>query len=181
MTEPETAPRDAKAEETRRRICAAVVACLDDSGYAETSIGRVQARAGVSRGALTHHFPTKQALMAETAMRLLAVAVSPLRNRGTAPVDQLLTSTWKTIVNTAEGRAFVEILVACRTDSALDAVVAEALRQWDEDVSQAVERAYRGEADGDAALLWSICRAFIRGLLIHERFVRDPERLSAMM
>lgn len=172
-----------RGAEMRRRICAAVVACLDEFGYAETSIGRVQARAGVSRGALTHHFPTKQALMAETALRLLDAASSPLRSRAPEPVDRMLAESWDRIVNRPEGRAFVEILFACRTDAALNEALEHKLHEWDAEISRQIDALYRGagpEAD-DAALLWSIARAFIRGLLIHERFVRDPAHLSRMM
>ena len=180
MAKPEEAP--SRGEEARRRICAAVVASLDQSGYAETTIGLVQARAGVSRGALTHHFPTKQALMAETARRLLDAAARPLRNREAAAVETLLRTSWSAIVNTPEGRAMVEILVACRTDAALDAALQDALRAWDREVSGEIEALYAGaEGDGDAALLWSVARAFIRGLLIHERFVENPATLKAMM
>lgn len=168
---------------TRARICAAVVACLDEVGYAETSIGRVQSRANVSRGALTHHFPTKQALMAETALRLLDAASRPLRDRAPEPVDSMLAESWDRIVNRPEGRAFVEILFACRTDTALKEALEGKLHDWDTGISRKIDALYRGagaEAD-DAALLWSIARAFIRGLLIHERFVRDPAHLSRMM
>jgi AcrR family transcriptional regulator len=172
-----------KAEEMKRRICAAVVVCLDEVGYAETSIGRVQTSAGVSRGALTHHFPTKQALMAETATRLLSNAMRPLRQSGPQPIAALLTASWQTIVNTAEGRAFLEILVACRTDADLHEVLSADLARWDASVAADMNAAYQGsrpEAD-DAALLWSIARAFIRGLLIHERFVDDKAMLTRMM
>lgn len=172
-----------RGEDMRRRICAAVVACLDEQGYAETSIGRVQARAGVSRGALTHHFPSKQALMAETATRLLDAATIPLKQRTAQKADEMLMRSWERIVNTPEGRAFVEILFACRTDPALNAALEGKLFEWDAQVSREIDALYVGagpEAD-DAALLWSMARAFIRGLLIHERFVRDPAHLRRMM
>ncbi|MEO1611036.1 MAG: helix-turn-helix domain-containing protein [Pseudomonadota bacterium] len=172
---------EVRGEDMQRRICAAVVTCLDEVGYAETSIGRVQARAEVSRGALTHHFPTKQALMAETATRLLDAATAPLTKRAPQPVDEMLAQSWERIVNRAEGRAFVEILFACRTDADLNAALEAKLFAWDAEVSAAVEALYEGAEADDAALLWSIARAFIRGLLIHERFVREPAHLRRML
>ncbi|MCY6382473.1 TetR/AcrR family transcriptional regulator [Hoeflea prorocentri] len=178
-----------KAEAMKRRICSAVVACLDECGYAEISINRIQERASVSRGALTHHFPTKQALVAETCMRLLHAAMRPVhavRDDGESrPVaaDDLLTGSWNDIVNTPEGRAFVEILVACRTDRDLYNVLCEDLLAWDAESAAAVSELYRGSGadEDDAALLWSICRTFLRGLLMHERFVSDPAYLNRMM
>ncbi|MCP4319298.1 MAG: TetR/AcrR family transcriptional regulator [Hyphomicrobiales bacterium] len=182
--------KEIKAEAMKRRICAAVVACLDELGYAETSINRIQERAGVSRGALTHHFPTKQALVAETAMRMLHAAMRPMHEdkkggqvRPAVPAEQLLNNSWKHIVNKAEGRAFVEVIVACRTDRRLYDVLADDLQQWDADSSSAISALYRGsdDAEDDAALLWSISRTFFRGLLTHERFVSDPAYLARMM
>jgi len=197
MSDTATTPRPAKvskkeikAEAMKRRICAAVVSCLDELGYAETSINRIQQRAGVSRGALTHHFPTKQALVAETAMRMLRAAIRPMhaersggKNAPAVPAAQLLSNSWKQVVNTAEGRAFVEIIVACRTDRALYDVLAEDLQQWDADSAATISALYRGSqgALDDAALLWSISRTFFRGLLTHERFVSDPAYLARMM
>lgn len=165
----------------KRRLCAAVVACIDQSGYADTSIMAVQAHAGVSRGALTHHFPSKQALMAETALRLLSNASTM---RGVADdTRELLMHSWTRIANTPEGRAFVEILIACRTDAPLRAALADDLAKWDEDRAAAANALYRGSAPepDDAALLWSICRAFIRGMIAHERFTSDPAYLERMM
>lgn len=173
-------PND-RAEAMKRRLCAAVVACIDRNGYADTSINAVQAEAGVSRGALTHHFPTKQALMAETALRLLANA-STMTDRA-EPTVELLLQSWTRIANTAAGRAFMEILIACRTDAPLREALAGDLAAWDEDRAAAAIAYYNGsgpEAD-DAALLWSICRAFTRGMIAHERFTSDPEYLQRMM
>lgn len=55
---------------TRARVLRAAVDALVELGYAATTTGEVQARAGVSRGALTHHFPTRASLML-AAMDLL--------------------------------------------------------------------------------------------------------------
>ena len=185
QTQARQSKKDLKAEAMKRRICAAVVSCLDEFGYAEASINRIQARAGVSRGALTHHFPTKQALVAETAMRLLQAALKPIQMpRGAAmPAEALLKESWRKVVNTPEGRAFVEIIVACRTDRALYHVLADDLHAWNEESALSASKLYRGSGpdEDDAALLWSICRTFIRGLVIHERFVSDPAHLARMM
>jgi AcrR family transcriptional regulator len=48
---------------TRAALVAATVECLVELGYARTTTQEVQHRAGVSRGALTHHFATKAELV----------------------------------------------------------------------------------------------------------------------
>ncbi|RYE77716.1 MAG: TetR/AcrR family transcriptional regulator, partial [Myxococcales bacterium] len=47
----------------RLRLLEATVECLIEHGYAGTSTTLVSQRAGVSRGAQLHHFPTKQDLV----------------------------------------------------------------------------------------------------------------------
>jgi AcrR family transcriptional regulator len=52
-----------RREGTRSALVRATVACLVELGYARTTTHEVQRRAGVSRGALTHHFTTRAALV----------------------------------------------------------------------------------------------------------------------
>src|SRR3546814_6891284 len=49
---------------TRATLLAAAYESLLESGYGATTVGHVQQRAGVARGTLLHHFPTRGALLA---------------------------------------------------------------------------------------------------------------------
>ncbi len=51
-----------RAEETRERILLAAHAVFAGQGYDAASVAAICAHAGVSKGALYHHFPTKQAV-----------------------------------------------------------------------------------------------------------------------
>ena len=64
-----------KSEETRRRVCAGAAACLFENGYHGASIKLITEYAGVSQGALQHHFPSKEDLVATTAEYLLSRAL----------------------------------------------------------------------------------------------------------
>lgn len=55
--------------------------CLVSSGYNNTSTLEVQKRAGLSRGALLHHFPSKASLMAEVVRYLAELRGRELRDR----------------------------------------------------------------------------------------------------
>ncbi len=182
--------KERQAEAARDKICKAVIRCLDRYGYADTSIARVQEAAGVSRGALTHHFPTKQALVTATADRLLQTALRVGRRRTGPPddnpaptVEAYLTDTWDKVVNTPEGRALIEILIATRTDTKLHRDLADRLVYWDGRLSKSILEVFASPTgdDDDVMLIWSICRTFIRGLLIQERFSEDPQALQRAM
>jgi AcrR family transcriptional regulator len=63
---PAPTPRRTQAERrasTRSALLQATIDCLIELGYAGTTTNEVQQRAGVSRGALTHHFAAKADLL----------------------------------------------------------------------------------------------------------------------
>jgi AcrR family transcriptional regulator len=64
-----------RSEETRARILDAAVQVLSTRGYAGFRTAEVATQAGVSRGALTHHFPSRDEL-------LVAVVADVFRRSG---------------------------------------------------------------------------------------------------
>ena len=57
---------------TQRALLDAAVACLIEDGFQGFSTSTVADRAGVSRGAQLHHFPTRAALVAATIAHVFA-------------------------------------------------------------------------------------------------------------
>ncbi|MER5254995.1 MULTISPECIES: TetR/AcrR family transcriptional regulator [unclassified Streptomyces] len=55
-------PKQDRSRATRQRLLEAAVACLAESGWAGSTVSVVAERAGVSRGAAQHHFPTREDL-----------------------------------------------------------------------------------------------------------------------
>ncbi|AKU15397.1 TetR/AcrR family transcriptional regulator [Luteipulveratus mongoliensis] len=55
-------PQQDRSRATQQRLLETAVECLAELGWAATSVGLVAERAGVSRGAAQHHFPTREAL-----------------------------------------------------------------------------------------------------------------------
>lgn len=55
-------PQQDRSRITRRRLLDAAVASLAQVGWTATSVAIVAGRAGVSRGAAQHHFPTRESL-----------------------------------------------------------------------------------------------------------------------
>jgi len=174
---------EARAAAARKRILDAVVECLDRHGYAETSIARIQERAGVSRGALTHHFPSKEALMVETAGHLLRPVTTPRRSPPADAEDRAgaveadIVWMWEKMVDTREGRALLEILVASRTDAALKRRIAGNFLDWNDRINRALAASYGALPAGAEAQeeIWTLCRVFLRGLNTQSPFEPDRE------
>ena len=55
-------PQQDRSRATRARLLEAAIACLAELGWTASTVSVVAERAGVSRGAAQHHFPTREAL-----------------------------------------------------------------------------------------------------------------------
>jgi AcrR family transcriptional regulator len=112
----------------RARLLDATVECLVERGFGGTSTTLVSERAGVSRGAQLHHFPTKNDLVVAAVEHLTevrgaelaaAAAALPTGPRRTRAVLQMLDEHFTSPVFTAA----LELWVAARTDETLLAAV----------------------------------------------------------
>ncbi|EID52465.1 TetR/AcrR family transcriptional regulator [Saccharomonospora xinjiangensis] len=81
MTPTVREPRQERSRTTRRRLVGAAVDCLAELGWAGTTVGVVAERAGVSRGAAQHHFPTREDLVVATVEFLAGEQIAELRER----------------------------------------------------------------------------------------------------
>jgi AcrR family transcriptional regulator len=121
-------PQADRTRAMRARLLEATVELLVERGFAGTSTTLVSDRAGVSRGAQLHHFPTKNDLVVAAVEHLTerrgaelaeAVAHLPTGGRRTRAVVQMLGDHFASPVFAAA----LELWVAARTDEALLAAV----------------------------------------------------------
>ncbi|MEM0985589.1 MAG: TetR/AcrR family transcriptional regulator [Pseudomonadota bacterium] len=88
MTEPPPQTRNAQAAATRERLIEAATELFARKGYGAVSAANIVAAAGVTRGALYHHFPAgKSGLLGATAERLVEDLVATLAAKN-APSGQ---------------------------------------------------------------------------------------------
>lgn len=132
MTVEGTVARRTQTERTaamRARLLEATVECLLERGYAGTTTTLVSERAGVSRGAQLHHFPTKQALVLAAVEELSTRRGEDLRRAAAKMPDgpdrvravvEMLAEHFASPVFAAA----LELWVAARTDETLHAAVA---------------------------------------------------------
>ncbi len=129
-----------KSAATRHRIVTAAVRCLVDLGYAGTTTTAIAARAGLSRGAMLHHFPSKIDVVRAAVEHLHARRLKAFRKslERTAPaggdrVRQALDAYWAHVRHPMFV-AFLELAVAARTDRELAAILlparADFEREW---------------------------------------------------
>lgn len=109
-----------RVEAMRARLLDATIDCLAASGYGNLSTNDVVRRAGVSRGALAHHFPSKTDLVVAAGQRLLEERAAEFRERFSElePEDRTITRALDVLWSFFESNTFaaiVELDVAART------------------------------------------------------------------
>lgn len=109
---------------TRAKVLEAAYESLLERGYGATTVGEVQQRAGVARGTLLHHFPTRGALMAgvvedviEHRLRVLTAPAAPNLDASAVASswDEVVDLVWDELQQPPFAAA-LELWVAARTD-----------------------------------------------------------------
>lgn len=120
--------QEERTAHTKEALLNATIDCLVDLGYSGTTTREVAARAGVSRGAQTHHYPAKDDLVVAAVRHLFDVqAGRAIEDFEALPesdrtLEQGVAILWK-IVQGPSYPAVLEVIVAGRTDPELRKVV----------------------------------------------------------
>jgi AcrR family transcriptional regulator len=125
---PTRVPQEERTRLMRQRLLDATIECLVEHGWSGTSTTLVSQRAGVSRGAQLHHFPSKNDLVLAAVAHLSDKRAEELREgarhlptgrRRTRAVLDMLAEHFTSPVFSAA----LELWVAARTDATLHAAV----------------------------------------------------------
>ncbi len=173
-----------RTEETCAALLDATIDLLAEVGYGALTTREVAGRAGVSRGAQTHHFPTKADLVAAAIEHLFvqqaaqfraAVEEVPPAERDLGAAVGLL---WD-IVSGPSYAAVLELVVAARTDEHLRVVVHAMTATFEQTVAELLTDVYPGIDGGDDMVRTLVDLAFsiVQGAAV-SRYAGfgDPER-----
>jgi len=117
-----------RSAETQALLLDATIISLVELGYARTSTTEIVRRAGVSRGAQVHHYPTKADLVVAAVERVFGQQEQQFAERfrslppGERSVERAIELLWS-IFDSPAFQAILELVVASRTDEQLRVVV----------------------------------------------------------
>ena len=141
-----------KSALTRRAILEAAIQCIIDYGYARTTTSLIAEQANVSRGAMMHHFPSRQAVLKATIKylhkkqlkeyrKLMEEVQVPTDAMSREKIEQSVAEAWK-YVNLPSSLAYQEILMASRTDKELKQVLQPLEHDFEKSFIDSVKRLF---------------------------------------
>lgn len=138
-----------KSENTRTAILDAALDCFYRLGYTNTTTDNIAKAAGLSRGAMLHHFGSRFDLikaavehLSEQRLRDYAAAEDAVQDRDKpSRIDEGLDAYWGEL-NTPAFIVFHELLVASRTDAELREVLVPVNRRYQKALLEASRQVF---------------------------------------
>jgi AcrR family transcriptional regulator len=189
-TKPQGIKRRSQAERSATTISLlidATVSSLHEHGYSATSTLEVAKRAGVSRGAMLHHYPTKVHLMAATIYATYKSDIEAYRQTlsllGDAKdgIERLIDTAWACF-NSPNGIAQTEIWMAARSDRELAAAALPVYSTMVEQSLRALRVVLANQLDEDKITLEQLLTFIVgslRGLAIEKVLGAPTSELDA--
>lgn len=181
-----TTSRARRTADSRARILDAAVECLVDGGYAGATTLAIQDRAGVSRGRLLHHFPSREVLLVAAAQYLAGERVRATHDRASGElagiadeadrIDRVVELMWATH-HEPHYWASVELWTAARTNGGIAAVLLPEERRLGAVVRAVVDGMFGAElaARPRYVVLRELLLTSMRGVALTYAFdPRDP-------
>lgn len=175
----ERVPQAERRRITRTKLLDATVESLIDIGYPRTTTVEVGERAGLSRGAQLHHFPSKADLLvaaiehlADERSKEFEAELNARLEHGDEPIDAMVEMLWATFTGPLYW-AVIELMVAARTDPEL----LEKLETFERSLGGRIYGAFKeltGRSDREAKIAVEMTLYFMRGLAM-ERIFREND------
>ncbi|WP_406629735.1 TetR/AcrR family transcriptional regulator [Amycolatopsis sp. WGS_07] len=121
-------PQQERSRTTRRRLIEAAMDCIGERGWHGVTVAVIAERAGVSRGAAQHHFPTRESLVAAAVELLGEAQLDELRTRAAETPDGASRVEWAvemllTLYTGPMFRAALQLWAVASTDEQLRGVL----------------------------------------------------------
>jgi len=175
--------QEERSAETRTRLLDATVSCLLEYGYQGTTTNAVQQRAGVSRGALMHHYASKTELLVAAVRHLAHQRAENLRQQARqlpdSPdrIDQAIDLLWEVFTGPLF-TANLELWSAARTDDELRRAIVDSERGLRADLHAVMVDLFGRPAAGDPSFTDAIelTLQFMRGAALTAIVRADREK-----
>lgn len=181
-----------KSAMTRKAILDAAVNCFVELGYSRTTTAVIAEYAGVSRGAMMHHFPSRLAvikavvghlhkLRLQEYMELMKNIDTPDTSLSRAAIQKSVEAAWK-YVNLPSFVAYQELLAASRTDPELSDVLERVERDFESHLLETVKNVFpHWEKLNVLELAHDVVHFSMQGMALSHTTVNKQQRAKRMI
>jgi AcrR family transcriptional regulator len=173
-----------RREGTIRKLLDAATRVLIEQGYAEASVQRICARAGVSQGALFRHFPTREALLVavgeDVGGKLLERYRRDFESLDARSSDAQIASALRLVRDACRSRlnqAWFELATAARTHESLRTALEPAAARYHDAIEHLARNLLpdlaRSLGDHFSVLVDTVLAVF-DGEVVHRWVVKKP-------
>ena len=170
-----------KSANTRHSILDAAIRCFYEFGYNNTTTEKIAKEAGVSRGAMLHHFPSRSELIKASVRHLNEQRIALYLSEESdiqegaehSRVEEGIDAYWKQL-NTPAFVVFHELQVAARTDPELLEVMIPAIEEFDRLGMKATRELFPDLAMSEEFRRANSLSLYLLEGMAANRFTRDP-------
>jgi AcrR family transcriptional regulator len=168
------AAQQERALVTRERILEATMGAIRERGIPGTTTVVVCERAGLARGTLLHHFPTRETLIAAALRRGADTAIGFLRETraeepaGVDAADAAVRALWA-MVDEPRFAIWLELVVGARADPGLREVVSDVSERFQREAEAAL---------GLGPVVTQLALAAVNGLMLDVVLDADRTRVA---
>ncbi|WP_137898812.1 TetR/AcrR family transcriptional regulator [Sphingomonas sp. 2SG] len=179
-TRPKRRTQEQRTAETRAALFEAAVRAISRLGYTRASNAIIADEAGISRGAITHHFASRAAFIAEVVRWVFDAEVVAYRELQRERQIGSRVSDWPRIswevLSRPSGMAVLEIFVASRSDPDL-ATLIKPVQSAIEELAAKAFRDRLGTTVVDNSAIRLVVWA-MRGMSLGREFIDDPQAMQ---
>ncbi len=165
------------------RLVNATLDALQEYGYHGSSISRIIEKAGVSKGAWSHHFSSKNELIAKAADEMLKEAIENGKKAllTLADVDEekrlfvVLDYFWENFEQGRRRDVWIEVYMASRTDHVLRGLLSPVIQKFHDTLNQVWHEYFAmiDDSDTSAETVMNLTLYITRGMAIQSIFKDD--------
>jgi AcrR family transcriptional regulator len=177
-----------KSVQTRLTILEAAIDCLERDGYSRATTQLIAETAGISRGAMLHHYATKQDLIAAvidyTMFKRMEMFLAGIRALSDDErVDEMVGVEvyWNSLLSREFG-AYLELMIAARTDPELARIFLPKAQRYNRAELEEVVQAFpEWEPLRERyALAMDYCVSSLQGMLLNREVWADEGRRTTL-
>lgn len=174
--------QEERSESTQRLLLEAMLDSLIEMGYAKSTTQRIVDKAGVTRGAQLHHFPSKQDLVVAATEFLFAGFIDDVEvlarsmRENDLNLDEFIEGVWERFFAGRFFYASLELIVAARSDPTLKERLIPLIRGLHRGLDEIWNRCFRGTGLSSARIdtMLNLTLCLFRGMAVQAVLREDP-------